>query len=112
MSKFLEKHKDKTPKYLPEFIAQIKLGKQYKREILDIIRPNIKLSGADAPLRRALLNAGLIDDIHSPITKYSYPGATHDDLDTIFGTDDELRELAAEIPDKVDYRDKDLLFDL
>ena len=72
INKFLTKHKDRNPKYLPEFTNEIKNGLQYKKEILNKIRPTIKFSGADAPLRRALLNnPEIIDDFTSKIPKYS-----------------------------------------
>jgi len=73
MNQFLEKHKNRNVKYIDEFKNQIINGKQFKKEILNTIRPNIKFSGADAPLRRVLMNdPEIIDDFNSTIPKYSY----------------------------------------
>ena len=73
MEKFLNKWKDRDSKYKDLIINEIKNGLQYKREILNKIRPNIKFSGADAPLRRVLLNnPNIKDDITSRIPKYSF----------------------------------------
>lgn len=65
------KFKDKIPKFFQEFINEIKLGNIYKRQILDKIRPNVKSSGGDSPLRVSMILNGIKDNYKSSITEYS-----------------------------------------